>query len=131
MTVRFIPEDLVPDIHRILIQRYGGSSGIRDHALMASALAQPKMTAGRKSVQRIIFDKASAYGYHVCSNHPFIDGNKRIAFALMFLFLEMNGYTLEASEKDAYQIMISLASGGMKKPALSAWLKSASKRAPR
>jgi death-on-curing protein len=131
MAVTFIPDELVPDIHRILIQRYGGSLGIRDAHLLASALAQPKMTVGRKFIHRTVFDKAAAYGYHLCVNHPFIDGNKRVAFAVMFLFLEKNGYTLEASEEDAYRTMISIAAGRLKKPALAAWLRSTSKRSAR
>ena len=93
MAVRFVPNKLVPMIHRNLIQRYGGSFGIRDHGLLASALAQPEMTVGGKFAHRTLFDKASAYGYHLCANHPFIDGNKRVAFAVMILFLERNGYT--------------------------------------
>ncbi|MEW5980264.1 MAG: type II toxin-antitoxin system death-on-curing family toxin [Acidobacteriota bacterium] len=131
MAVTFIPDELVPDIHRILIQRYGGSLGIRDPRLLASALAQPKMTVGRKFVHRTVFDKAAAYGYHLCANHPFIDGNKRVAFTVMFLFLEKNGYTLEATEEDAYRTMISIASGRLKKPTLAAWLRSTSKRTAR
>ena len=131
MAVKFIPEELIPAIHRILIQRYGGTFGIRDHNLLASALAQPKMTMGGKFAHRSVFDKAAAYGYHLCANHPFVDGNKRVAFAVMYLFLERNGYTLEASEEEAYQTMMAVAAGGIKKPALAAWLRSASKRAPR
>jgi death-on-curing protein len=131
MAIKFIPEELIPAIHRILIQRYGGTFGIRDHNLLASALGQPKMTMGGKFVHRSVFDKAAAYGYHLCANHPFVDGNKRVAFAAMYLFLERNGYTLNASEEEAYQTMVAVAGGGLKKPALAAWLRSTSKRAPR
>ena len=131
MAIKFIPEEIVPEIHRALTQRYGGASGIRDKGLLASALAQPKMTIGRKFLHRSIFDKAAAYGYHLCANHPFVDGNKRLAFALMYLFLEKNGYNLEVTEEDVFQTMMALASGQMKKPALSAWLRSFSKKGPR
>ena len=128
MAIKFISEDLVPIIHRSLIQRYGGSYGIRDHALLSSALAQAKMTAGGKFAHRTIFDKAAAYGFHICANHPFVDGNKRAAFAVMYLFLARNGYSLEASEQDAYQTMMSVAAGQMKKPQLAAWLRVVCKR---
>jgi len=117
-------------MHRSLIERYGGMHGVRDRGLLASALAQPKMTVGGKFVHRTMFDKASAYGYHLCANHPFVDGNKRIAFGVMYVFLERNGYELSATEQDAYQTMIALAKGSMKKPALAAWLRSVSKRVP-
>jgi death-on-curing protein len=128
MAIKFISEDLVPIIHRSLIQRYGGSYGIRDHALLSSALAQAKMTAGGKFAHRTIFDKAAAYGFHICANHPFVDGNKRAAFAVMYLFLARNGYSLEASEQDAYQTMMNVAVGQMKKPQLAAWLRVVCKR---
>jgi death on curing protein len=128
MAIKFLPEDLVPVIHRSLIQRYGGSYGIRDHGLLSSALGQAKMTVGGKFAHRTIFDRAAAYGFHICANHPFVDGNKRVAFAVMYLFLARNGYSLEASEQDAYQTMMSVASGQLKKPGLAAWLRSSCKR---
>ena len=131
MAVKFVPEELVPDMHRSLIERYGGMHGIRDRGLLASALAQPKLTVGGKFVHRTIFDKASAYGYHLCANHAFIDGNKRIAFVVMYVFLEKNGYELSATEQDAYQTMMAVAAGSMKKRALAEWLRSVSKRSPR
>ena len=86
---------------------------------------------GRKFVHRSLFDKAAAYGYHLCADHPFVDGNKRVAFAVMYLFLEKNGYTLQASERDVYQTMMAIASGSMKKTVLSAWLRSSCKPLPR
>jgi death-on-curing protein len=89
------------------------------------------MTIGGKFAHRTIFDKAAAYGYHICSNHPFVDGNKRVAFAVMYLFLARNGYSLEASEQDAYQTMMSVADGHVKKSALAAWLRSVSERSTR
>jgi death on curing protein len=128
MAIRFIPEEIVPIIHADLIKRYGGSLGIRDRGLLASALAQPKTTAQKKFLHRTIFDKAAAYGFHVCRNHPFIDGNKRIAFVLMDIFLQKNGWTLKASEGEAYETMIQLASGNLTKLDLSAWLKAHSTR---
>lgn len=128
MAVKFIPVGLVAVIHRNLIQRYGGSYGIRDHGLLSSALAQPKMTVGGKLAHRTIFDKAAAYGFHICANHPFVDGNKRVAFAVMYLFLARNGYSLEASEQDAYQTMMNVASGQMKKAKLAEWLRATCKR---
>jgi death-on-curing protein len=131
MALKFIPEELVPAIHRTLLQRYGGTFGLRDHGLLASALAQPKITIGRRFVHRTVFDKASAYGYHLCANHPFVDGNTQVAFALMYLFLEQNGYEVEATEQDACQTMIALAARRMKKPALAAWLKAIARHTSR
>lgn len=123
MAIQFIPDGTVPIIHADLIKRYGGASGIRDRDLLASALAQPKMTAQKKFLHRTIFEKAAAYGFHVCRNHPFVDGNKRVAFVLMDIFLQKNGWELNAPEQDAYEAMIALASGTLTKISLATWLK--------
>jgi death-on-curing protein len=123
MAVKFIPDEIVPIIQADLLKRYGGTLGIRDRGLLSSALAQPKMTAQKKFLHRTLFDKAAAYGFHMCRNHPFVDGNKRIAFVLMDIFLQENGWELQASEEEAYETMIRLASGNLAKNDLSAWLK--------
>lgn len=123
MPTHFIPDEIVLLIHRDTLRRNGGRPGIRDKNLLESALAQPKMTVGRRFVHRTVFDKAAAYGFHVCSNHPFVDGNKRVAFLLMVIFLDRNGWELKASEEEAYSTMIELASGKLAKSALSSWLK--------
>jgi len=123
VAIQFIPDETVPIIHADLIKRYGGASGIRDRDLLASALAQPKMTAQKKFLHRTIFEKAAAYGFHVCRNHPFVDGNKRVAFVLMDIFLQKNGWELNAPEQDAYEAMIALASGTLSKISLATWLK--------
>ena len=123
MAVKFIPDEIVPIIQADLLKRYGGTLGIRDRGLLSSALAQPKMTAQKKFLHRTLFDKAAAYGFHMCRNHPFVDGNKRIAFVLMDIFLQENGWELQASEEEAYETMIRLASGNLAKNDLSGWLK--------
>ncbi len=123
MAVKFIPDEIVPIIQADLLKRYGGALGVRDRGLLSSALAQPKMTAQKKFLHRTLFDKAAAYGFHMCRNHPFVDGNKRIAFVLMDIFLQENGWELQASEEEAYETMIRLASGNLAKNDLSAWLK--------
>jgi death-on-curing protein len=123
MTIKFIPDEIVPIIHADLIHRYGGHSGFRDKHLLSSALAQPKMTSGRKFLHRSIFDKAAAYGFHLSRNHPFIDGNKRVAFVLMDIFLQENGWQLTATEEDAYTTMVALSAGKLTKSQVSTWLR--------
>jgi death-on-curing protein len=127
-TTRFIPDEIVEVIHADLLRRYGGKHGIRDRHLLASALAQPKMTIGRKFLHRTVFDKAAAYGYHVCRNHPFVDGNKRVAFVLMDLFLHQNSWNLTATEEDAYSTIVTLAAGKLSKTELATWLKAHSSK---
>lgn len=131
MATQFIPKDVVLTIHADLLQRYGGQPGVRDLGLLDSALAQPKMTFGKKYVHKSIFDKAAAYGFHVCKNHPFIDGNKRVAFVLMDIFMQKNGWEIVSSEEEAYETMTNLASGKLTKPQLSNWLKEHSSKLPR
>ena len=122
MAIRFIPDEMVPIIHADLIHRYGGHPGLRDTHLLASALAQPKMTSGGKFLNRSIFDKAGAYGFHVRKNHAFIDGNNRLAFVLMDIFLLDNGWEMNAPEEEAYPTMIDHSIGKLTKAQLSVWL---------
>ncbi len=131
MAIRFLPEELVMIIHSDLLRRYGGKAGLRDIALLQSALAQPKVTVARKFAHKSVFDKAAAYGFHLCNNHPFIDGNKRVAFVLMDLFLQRNGWEIAADEEDAYSLMIDLSSENVPKTKLSSWLKNHSARLPK
>jgi len=128
MATRFIPNRIVSTIHSDLLQRYGGRPGLRDPGLLDSALAQPKITVGGKFVHKTLFDKAAAYGFYVCKNHPFVDGNKRVAFVLMDIFLQKNGWEVTSNEEEAYSMMISLASGKLSKAQLSKWLKKHSSR---
>jgi death-on-curing protein len=130
MRIYFIPKDVVLTIHTDLLQRYGGEFGIRDVGLLDSTLAQPQMDFGGRYVHKTLFDKAAAYGFHVCKNHPFIDGNKRIAFVLMDIFLQKNGWEITAPEEEAYTMMMDLASGKMSKVQLSSWLKVNSVKIP-
>lgn len=123
MAVHFIPDDIVLTIHADLLQRYGGQLGVRDRNLLESALAQPKMRVGGRYAHETIFEKAAAYGNHVCKNHPFIDGNKRVAFVLMDVFLQKNGWEIVSLEEEAYSMMMNLASGKLTKAQLAPWLK--------
>jgi death on curing protein len=128
MRTKYLPAELVIAIHADLLHRYGGEPGIRDRGLLESALAQPKMAFGGKDIHKTIFDKAAAYGFHICNNHPFVDGNKRVALVLMDLFLQKNGWAIIATEEETYSMMISLASGKLSRPKLSSWLKQNSTR---
>ena len=130
MAVRYIPREVILIIHAGLIQRYGGEPGLRDAGLLDSALGQPMMAFGGKPTHKTLFDKAAAYGFHVCQKHPFVDGNKRVALALMDIFLQKNGWEITASEEDAFAMMMDLASGKMLKPELSAWLKEHTSKLP-
>src|ERR1041384_865839 len=131
MAVHFIPKEVVLTIHAGLLQRYGGEPGLRDAGLLESALSQPEMTFGGKYRHRTLFEKAAAYGFHVCKNHPFVDGNKRVAFVLMDVFLQKNGWEITSSEEEAYGLMMDLASGNITKTHLATWLKKHSSKVAR
>ena len=90
-TPKFISISEVQEIHTDQISSFGGSPGIRDEGLLESALAQPQATFGGEFLHSTIPEQAATYLYHLAMNHPFIDGNKRTAFAVMDTFLRLNG----------------------------------------
>ena len=117
----WISEEVVHAIHQDQIHQHGGSLGIRDENLLSASLARPKhfLAYGKPK----IFDLAAAYAYGLAKNHPFIDGNKRTAFAVMATFLLVNGYLLEVPEKEVVQIMERLATDQETQESLAQWLR--------
>jgi death on curing protein len=123
---RFLSKRLVLAIHRDLIERFGGEAGLRDEGLLDSALAQPEATFGGKLLHANVHDQAAAYLFHLSSDHPFVDGNKRVAFAAMDTFLRLNGHRLTLSDEDAYGLTIGVAEGKVGKTEIAAILKKSS-----
>lgn len=121
-SIVFLPRHIVVYFHEQLIKIYGGTAGIRDEGLLDSALEQPRAMFGGSYLHDSLTKMAAAYGFHLCKNHPFIDGNKRIALVAMDTFLQKNGYEISASEKAVYEIIIKLASGELSKDELTEWL---------
>jgi death-on-curing protein len=121
-TPKFLTISQVLNIHQRQIQRFGGTSGVRDEGLLDSALAQPQATFGGELLHPTIHEQAAAYLYHLAMNHPFIDGNKRTAFAVMLTFLSLNGYTLNLSQEQAYNLVIQVVQKEISKEELSAFL---------
>ena len=122
MRAEFLPKQIVIYFHEQLISLYGGASGIFDEGLLDSALEQPKAMFEGSYLQDSLAKMAAAYGFHICKNHPFIDGNKRVALVAMDTFLQKNGYEISASEKDVYEVIMKLASGNLTKAELTGWL---------
>lgn len=124
----WIYRETVLILHEQLLAAFGGSSGIRDTGLLESALARPEnlFAYGKPDV----FDLAASYGAGLAKNHPFVDGNKRIGFAVAVLFLELNGYRFEAAEADATVRTLALAAGDLQEKNYAAWLKANARRAP-
>jgi len=125
----FLTKKQVLVLYEHLITKYGGSYGIRDENLLDSSLEAPKSGYGGEYFHKSIFDKAAAYLFHLVKNHPFIDGNKRIALACADIFLSINGYILEKkNEKEIYEFVLKLASdNSISKEEISIFLKKNSK----
>lgn len=128
--IRWLPSRAVVIIHQELIQEHGGSLGVRDESALDSALARP-LNRHAYSPSDDVYELAAAYGYGLCCNHPFIDGNKRVAFMAMYVFLRLNGFTITADEVDAVVAMESLAGGTMSETELADWLRNNTRKRSR
>jgi death-on-curing protein len=124
VTPAFLIFSDVLEIHRNQIELYGGTNGIRDHGLLESALSQPEVSFGGDYLHETIFYMASAYAYHICRNHPFLDGNKRVALAAALVFLELNGISIEDPDEKLYDAVINIATGVLSKVDLASLLRS-------
>ena len=107
-------------VHQILIADHGGLPGIRDKTLLDSALNRPQQRFAY-SEEVTVFDLAASYSHGLVRNHPFIDGNKRVALTVAAIFLEINGYPLNAPEPETVLIFNQLAAGELPKKELAAW----------
>ena len=109
-------------IHSDQVREHGGSPGVRDKGLLESALDQPRNRLGYESDWDLT-TLAAAYGFGIAKNHPFVDGNKRIAFQAMYVFLGINGVTIVADEEEVVRLVLALASGELSESELGAWLR--------
>lgn len=110
-------------IHEHILAQTGGHAGIRDLSALESALAQPKASAGGTDAYPSIEEKAAALCFSLCSNHPFMDGNKRVAHAAMETFLVLNGREIQASVEEQEQLMLAVAGGQASREELLEWLR--------
>lgn len=105
----------VIEVHADQIRRYGGQEGVRDFGLLESALAQPEASFGGEWLHGSLHAMAAAYAYHLCQNHPFIDGNKRTALTCALVFLDLNEITLRDPQGLLKDAMLQVASGRLTK----------------
>jgi death-on-curing protein len=96
-------------IHEDVIRRYGGSLGVRDLALLESAVGTPQASFGGQYLHDSIPAMAAAYCFHLVANHPFLDGNKRVGAAAANVFLEMNDWVLNAEQDGYADVVLSIA----------------------
>jgi death-on-curing protein len=113
-------------LHEQLLAEFGGSCGIRDEGLLDSALGRPENLFGYG--QPTLSELAASYAFGLVKNHPFVDGNKRIGFAICALFLQLNGQKLIATEVDAVIQTLALAAGEIGEVEYASWLEANSEK---
>jgi len=118
---RWLTREIVIVLHGELIAEHGGASGLRDEGALESALARPQQKHHYEPGD--IVGLAATYAFGLCSNHPFVDGNKRVALASLDVFLRINGWELAATEVDAVTAILELASGQLSEDALVEWVR--------
>ena len=121
--MRYLSLNEALEIYRKIIRQSGGSFGIRDLHALESSLAQPRATFGGEDLYPTVTEKASALGFSLIQNHPFVDGNKRIGHAALETFLVINGCEIDASVDEQEQIILLVASGLMKRDDFTTWLR--------
>jgi death-on-curing protein len=105
------------------IRRYGGAYGVRDPELLSSALAMPSATFEGNFLHKDLYEQAAAYAFHICQNHPFVDGNKRAALATALVFLSLNGIELDDPKEELYRLMMDVSGKGTGKAEVTAVFK--------
>jgi len=117
----WVDQEVILQHHIDHIAKYGDAYGLRDAGLLESALTRAQNLYAYK--QADLYTLAAAYAYGVAKNHPFIDGNKRTAYACMRLFLEANGIEITASDEEKYVTILNLAAGNLSEAELITWLR--------
>ena len=117
---RWLTKDLILAIHDEQLAEHGGRPGIRDLGLLESALARPMNRAAY--AEPTVFDFAAVYAFGIIRDHPFVDGNKRVAFLTAALFLLDNGFEITAKDEAIIAAVLSLADGAIDEPTFALWL---------
>ena len=115
--------EIVTEIHSEAISRFGGSDGLRDLTLLESAVAACQASFGGASPFKDTVEVAAAYLFYLCSNHPFVDGNKRIALGACLVFLQLNGYTPAPDSEEWETLTLAVAAGALSRDEVTAKLR--------
>lgn len=113
---------IVESIHFDQIRLHGGLPGIRDENALESALARPRNRLAYRA-GTALNELAAAYGYALTTSHPFNDGNKRIGFLAMYVFLGLNGQEIVADETEVVDLMVSVAGGQRSEGEVATWIR--------
>lgn len=122
-SIVFLSVEVVLQIHARVVEEFGGDQGLRDRGLLESAVSMPQSTFAGEFLHADVAEMAAAYHYHLCSNHPFLDGNKRVAVAVSEIFLLSNGNELIAGDDELEELTLGVARGQMSKEAVIAFFK--------
>lgn len=117
---RWLTRAMIEQIHAEQLALFGGPEGLRDAGLLESALARPQNKSAYE--QAGLAELAAAYAFGIARNHPFVDGNKRTAFAAMMVFLRLNGIAFAPDPAQATVMMLSLAAGEVGEAGLARWI---------
>ena len=120
---KFLKTYRVLQIHASQIELFGGSSGVRDMGLLESALAMPEASFDGTYLHSDIYAMAAAYLFHIVSNHPFLDGNKRTGTAVALFFLKLNGVDHDIDDDALESLVLSVACGEMEKEDIAAFFR--------
>jgi death-on-curing protein len=121
MEPRWLTKEVVVALHDELVATFGGADGIRDEGLLESALARPRHLYRYK--KRVTLSRlAAAYGFGLARNHPFVDGNKRVAVVSVAVFLSLNGAVFDPEEADEVRVVLALAAGELDEAAFARWI---------
>ena len=112
-------------LHRLIAEKTGGSPDLRDAGLLDAALSGAYQTFAGQELYPTLEEKAATLGYALIQNHAFVDGNKRIGMLVLLTFLEVNGRALRLTNDEVARVGLSLASGGMDREQLLAWIRGA------
>ena len=126
--IRFLTLSEVMLILEDQIRNYGGIYGVRDIKLLSSAIYMPEASFRGNYLHETIPAMAAAYAYHLCQNHPFLDGNKRVALACSLVFLDINSYEFNCKDEMLYNKIMDMAKGELKKEELIKFYEKYSKK---
>jgi len=119
---RWLSRPIVDAIHAAQIREHGGARDVGDEGAIESALARPRNTWSYDAAPDLAA-LAAAYGYGLCRNHGYVDGNTRVAFLAMYVFLGLNGRDLDAPQTEVVAVMIDGAAGDLGEEGLAAWIR--------
>ena len=123
MTVEYLAISQALALHAEQLKRYGGATGLRDRGALEAALARPAATFGGEDLYPEIADKAAALMHSLALNHPFVDGNKRVAAFAAIVFVESNGFNFLATPDDLVETTLHVAEGKLTSEALAIWFR--------